>query len=148
MYQDVGTHHDWPVKNAIVQLPIRLKKKKEMHFCYLVESIGAQNKDIGAASQMLLTKVKLRLPCRLQRLYSSTKCHLFFYSESYLLCFQDLQTCQVSQFCCESHHFSSRSERDNNFIKICILCGMCLDLTVRQKNKSALYIFIYLDFGW
>ena len=37
-----------------------------MHFCYLVESIGAQNKDIGATSQMLLTKVTLRLPRRLQ----------------------------------------------------------------------------------
>ena len=76
MYQDVGTnaeiaaqhlcYHDWPVKNAIVHLLIRLKKKKEMHFCYLVESIGAQNKDIGATSQMLLTKVTLRLPRRLQ----------------------------------------------------------------------------------
>ena len=56
-------YHDWPVKNAIVHLLIRLKKKKEMHFCYLVESIGAQNK---ATSQMLLTKVTLRLPRRLQ----------------------------------------------------------------------------------
>ena len=76
MYQDVGTHaetaaqhlcyHDWPVKNAIVHLLIRLKKEKEMHFCYLVESIGTQNKDIGATSQMLLTEVTLRLPHRLQ----------------------------------------------------------------------------------
>ena len=76
VYQDVGMHaeiaaqhlcyHDWPVKNAIVHLLIRLKKEKEMHFCYLVESIGAQNKDIGATSQMLLTEVTLRLSRRLQ----------------------------------------------------------------------------------
>ena len=92
MYQDVGTHaeiaaqhlcyHDWPVKNAIVHLLIRLKKEKEMHFCYLVESIGAQNKDIGATSQMLLTEVTLRLPRRLQMQGVTVlqKCHLFLYS--------------------------------------------------------------------
>ena len=25
VYQDLSTHHDWPVKNAIVDLPIRLQ---------------------------------------------------------------------------------------------------------------------------
>ena len=39
--------------------------KIETLFRYLVESVGAQNKDIGVASQTLLTDVKLRLRRRL-----------------------------------------------------------------------------------
>ena len=41
--------HDWPVKNAIVTLPIRMREN-------LKRSSG-QNKDLGAASQTLLTEV-------------------------------------------------------------------------------------------
>ena len=37
--------HDWPVKKAIVNLPIRMKRS------------SGQNKDLGTASQTLLTEV-------------------------------------------------------------------------------------------
>ena len=59
-------HHDRPVKNATVDLPIRLKANMKCISGNLLSPWWTQNKDIGAASQMLLTKVKLRLPCRLQ----------------------------------------------------------------------------------
>ena len=57
MYQDLSTRHGWPVKNAIVDLSIRLKVTSVNS----LSSLGAQNKDLGAASQTLLTEVKLRL---------------------------------------------------------------------------------------
>ena len=50
--------HDWPVKKAIVNLPIRLKGNSKHISGNLLSSLGAQNKDFGAASQMLLTGVK------------------------------------------------------------------------------------------
>ena len=49
--------HDWPVKKAIVSLPIKMREN-------LKRSSG-QNKDLGAASQTLLTEVKLCVRCRL-----------------------------------------------------------------------------------
>ena len=57
VYQDLSTRHDWPVKKAIVDLPIRLKGSSGNS----LSPLGAKNKDIGAASQTLLTEVKLRL---------------------------------------------------------------------------------------
>ena len=62
MYQDLSTRHDWPVKKAIVDLPIRLKGNSKHTSGNLLSPSGAQNKDIGAASKTLLTGVKLRLP--------------------------------------------------------------------------------------
>ena len=41
--------HDWPVKKGIVNLPIRMREN-------LKRSSG-QNKDLGTASQTLLTEV-------------------------------------------------------------------------------------------
>ena len=58
VYQDVTTRHNRPVKKAIVNLPIKMKGNSWI-------PLGAQNKDIGSSSQMLLTKVKLRLRRRL-----------------------------------------------------------------------------------
>ena len=51
------------IKNSIVDLPIKMKENS--YFRQFVESVGVQDKDMGAASQTLLTEVKLRLRRRL-----------------------------------------------------------------------------------
>ena len=63
MYQDLSTRHDWPVKKAIVDLPIRLKGNSKHTSGNSLSPLETQNKDIGAASKTLalLTGVKLRL---------------------------------------------------------------------------------------
>ena len=48
MYQDFSTCHDWPVKNAIVDLPIRMKVNSKHRSCNSLSLLG------GAE----LTKVK------------------------------------------------------------------------------------------
>ena len=53
------------VTNAIVDLHIKMKGNSECTFGNLLSLLGAQNKHICTASQMLLTKVKLRLRGRL-----------------------------------------------------------------------------------
>ena len=53
--------NDWPVKTAIVKLPIRLKGNSEHISHDSMSPLRAQNKDIGAALQMLLTTFKLNL---------------------------------------------------------------------------------------
>ena len=55
MYQDLSMHHDWPVEEAIVNFPIKRSSGN------LLSLSRVLNKDIRAASQTLLTKVKLRL---------------------------------------------------------------------------------------
>ena len=65
VYQDLSTRHDWLVKNAIVDLPIRLKGNSKRVSSNSLSPLGAQNNDIGAASQTLVTEVKLHLRCRL-----------------------------------------------------------------------------------
>ena len=45
VYQDLCTHHDWPVKKAIVNLPIRLKRNFDTLSWLFSETIGGQNKD-------------------------------------------------------------------------------------------------------
>ena len=52
MYQDLSTCHDWPVKKAIVDLPIRLKGNLKCTFSNLLSLLGARNKDISAASDI------------------------------------------------------------------------------------------------
>ena len=47
-------HHDWPVKKAIIKLPIRMKGNLKRTSGNSLNPLGAQNKDLGAASQMLL----------------------------------------------------------------------------------------------
>ena len=66
-YKDLSTCHDWPVKKAIVDLPIRLKGNSKRTSGNSLSPLGAQNKHFGAASQTLLTGVRLRLRYRLQR---------------------------------------------------------------------------------
>ena len=49
----------WPVKKAIVKLPIRLKRNSKGTSINLLSPLGAQDKDLGAASQTLLTSIRL-----------------------------------------------------------------------------------------
>ena len=55
VYQDLSMHHDWPVKKAIVDLPVRLKGNLKCISGKLLSLLEAQYKDFGAASQTLLT---------------------------------------------------------------------------------------------
>ena len=59
VYQDVSTRQDWPVNKAIAHLPVRLKGKSKHISGNSLSPLGAQNKDIGAGSQTLLTGVRL-----------------------------------------------------------------------------------------
>ena len=65
MYQDLSTCYDWPVKKAIVDLPIKMKGNSNFTSGNSLSSLGAQNKDISAALRTLLADVKLRLRHRL-----------------------------------------------------------------------------------
>ena len=58
MYQDLSTRHDWPAQKAIVDLPIRMKGNSKLISGNSLSPLGAQNKDVGAGSQTLLTEVK------------------------------------------------------------------------------------------
>ena len=57
VYQDLRRHHDQPVKNAIVNFPIRMKGNSKLTSSNSLSPLGAQNKDLGTASQTLLTEV-------------------------------------------------------------------------------------------
>ena len=65
MYQNLSTRHDYPVKNAMVDLPMKLKENSKRSSGNSLSSLGAQNKDIGTALQTLLIETKLRLQRRL-----------------------------------------------------------------------------------
>ena len=62
VYQDLRKRHDWPLKKAIVDLPIRLKGNSKHTSGNSLSLLGSQKTDLGATSQTLLTEVKLRLP--------------------------------------------------------------------------------------
>ena len=64
--------HDWPVTNAIVELPIKMKENSKLSSSNSSSPLGAQNKDKGAALQMLLTQVKIT-PA-MQASYSALVC--------------------------------------------------------------------------
>ena len=72
MYQDLTTHHDWPIKKAIVDLPIRLKGNWKPTSSNLLSLLGAQSKDLSTASQMLLTRVRLSVSVRKQPTFGDT----------------------------------------------------------------------------
>ena len=61
VYQDLRTRHDWPLKKAIVDLPIRLKGNSKHTCCKSLSLLGSQNTDLVATAQTLLTEVKSRL---------------------------------------------------------------------------------------
>ena len=58
MYQDLSTPHEWPVKKATVNWPIRSKQNSKRISGNSLSLLGAQNKDICAASQALLIGVR------------------------------------------------------------------------------------------
>ena len=59
MYQDLSMCHDWPVENAMVNLPIEMTGNSKLTFG---NTLRTQNINIGAAYLMLiLTEVKLHL---------------------------------------------------------------------------------------
>ena len=61
VYQDFSTHHDWSVKKAIVDLPIRMQRDSKRISGDLLSPLWAQNKDLALhTSQTLLKEVKLR----------------------------------------------------------------------------------------
>ena len=72
MYQDLTTHHDSPIKKAIVDLPIRLKGNWKPTSGNLLSLLGAQSKDLSTASQMLLTRVRLWVSVRKQPTFGDT----------------------------------------------------------------------------
>ena len=53
------------IKNPIVDLPIKMKENSKRTIGNSLSPWGAQDKGMGAASQTLLTEVKLRLQSRL-----------------------------------------------------------------------------------
>ena len=59
-YQDFSTRHDWPVKEAIANSPIILNGNSKHTSGNSLNPVGVQNKDLTAASQTLLTGVRLR----------------------------------------------------------------------------------------
>ena len=72
MYQDLRTGNDWPVKEAIFDLPNKMKGNLQRTSGNSFESVGGvgggggQKRDIGqAALQTLLTRIRLRLRCKL-----------------------------------------------------------------------------------
>ena len=65
MYQNLSTRHDWPVQKVIFDFPSRLQGTQNA-LPIICESVGAQNKYIGAASQALdLLKSCFRSVCLL-----------------------------------------------------------------------------------
>ena len=62
VYRDLRTRHDWPLKKAIVDLPIGLKGNSKRTSGNSLSLLGSQKTDLGPTSQTLLTEVKLRLP--------------------------------------------------------------------------------------
>ena len=61
MYQDLSSSHDWPVKKAIVNLPIGLTGNLKRISSNLLNLLEALSKDTSNFSQTLLTWVRLRL---------------------------------------------------------------------------------------
>ena len=53
--------HGWPIKKIHCQFANQNERKFEMHSGNLLSLLRSQNKDLGAASQMLLMVVKLCL---------------------------------------------------------------------------------------
>ena len=57
--------YDWPVINAIVDLPIKMKGNSKCTSSNLLNLLRAQNKDLSTPVQTLLTEVRICLQCRL-----------------------------------------------------------------------------------
>ena len=62
VYQDLSMRHDWPVKKAIVDLPISMKGNSNRTCGNSLSPLWAQNKDLGSTSQKSLTEVNYVCP--------------------------------------------------------------------------------------
>ena len=71
VYQDLSTCHDWPVKKAIVDLPIRMTGNSKCTSGNLLSPLGAQNKDQCRCCSADVTNRPLKwcLWCRLTSLW-------------------------------------------------------------------------------
>ena len=58
LLEGLSTFHDWPVKKGNVEIQIRLKGNSKLTSGNSLNPLGAQNKDIEAASQTLLTGIR------------------------------------------------------------------------------------------
>ena len=66
MYQDLSTRHGWPAKKSYRQFASQVEVvNSKCISSNALNSLRTQNKDLGTASQTLLTKVKLFLQQRL-----------------------------------------------------------------------------------
>ena len=59
VYQDLSMCHNWSLRIAIVDLPIRLQTNLKHISGNLLRQLGARNKDVVAALQTVLTRVRL-----------------------------------------------------------------------------------------
>ena len=66
VYQDLSMCHDWPVKKAIVDLPISMKGNSNRTYSNSISPLWAQNKDLDSASQKSLTEVNYVCPSPFQ----------------------------------------------------------------------------------
>ena len=95
--------HDWPAKKTFIDLPIKMKGNSKRTSGNSLSQLGAQNKDIGAASQTLLTEVKLHLRRRLSEwvfsfFFTVINFSLFYllFSFYYLLNFYNIQLASLA----------------------------------------------------
>ena len=65
VYQDLSTHHCWPVKKPLSKANITVKTNSKCISSNLLSPLRAENKNIATAFQTLLTGVRLYLQCRL-----------------------------------------------------------------------------------
>ena len=61
VYQDLRTHHDWPIEKYHCQFASQAKGNLKCISGNSLIPSGTQNMDTGTASQTLLTGVRLRL---------------------------------------------------------------------------------------
>ena len=61
VYQDLCTRHDWSIKKAIVNLPIKLKVNSRRTSGDSLSPLRAQNKDKGAAFKTVGLRLRRRL---------------------------------------------------------------------------------------
>ena len=73
--------HDWPVESATVYLPIRTKGNSKCISGNQLSPLLAQNKDIGAALQTLLTRIRLHLQ---HSLHSAAKVLKYCHEKGYI----------------------------------------------------------------
>ena len=68
VYQGLNTYHDWPVKMPLLICQLGWREHRNAFSPVICRLLGAQNKDIGVASQTLLTGIRLLLRNRLRTL--------------------------------------------------------------------------------